>query len=446
MPVRGLLIAVVVLGILAGGIYWSEKKKAAEEAKEASGGASKLVTLKDEDVRKIEVRRRGATAPVVVERDKSNQWQMALPETWRVDQEAAGGVASTYSGLTYDRIIEEKAADLSAYGLQTPTVEVTVTGKDGKSRKLLIGDDTPTGGGTYAKFADDAKVFTLQSGTKASLDKTAKDLRDKRLLVFDADKLTQVEIAAKGQVFDFGRNANKEWQIIKPKPQRADNGQVEDLVRKLGDARMDTSTPDEEAAKAASAFALGTRLTTATITNSTGTQTLEVRKKGEAYYAKSSAVPGIYKIASDVAEGLNKGLDDFRNKKIFDFGFNEPALVNVKDGEKTYAFQKKDEKWLAGGKVVDATSVQSLIDKLRDLKATKILDAGFTIPVIEISVTSDNGKRVEKVAISKTGANYFAKREGEPAVYELDGKAVEELQRAAADVKEPPPPPQPAKK
>ena len=48
--------------------------------------------------------------------------------------------------------------------------------------------------------------------------------------------------------------------------------------------------------------------------------------------------------------------------------------------------------------------------------------------------------------MSKTGANYFAKREGEPAVYELDGKTVEELQRAAADVKEPPPPPQPAKK
>ena len=39
MPVRGLLVAVVVLGILAGGVYWSEKHKSAEEAKEASGGA-----------------------------------------------------------------------------------------------------------------------------------------------------------------------------------------------------------------------------------------------------------------------------------------------------------------------------------------------------------------------------------------------------------------------
>ena len=66
MPVRGLLVAIVVLGVLAGGVYWSEKHKAAEEAKEASGGAAKLVTVKDDDVQKIEIHRR-ESAPVIIE-------------------------------------------------------------------------------------------------------------------------------------------------------------------------------------------------------------------------------------------------------------------------------------------------------------------------------------------------------------------------------------------
>lgn len=39
--------------------------------------------------------------------------------------------------------------------------------------------------------------------------------------------------------------------------------------------------------------------------------------------------------------------------------------------------------------------------------------------------------------ISKTGDTYFAIRENEPAVYQLDSKAVTDLQKAAADVKEP---------
>ena len=40
MPVRGLLVAIVVL-VYSPEAYWSEKHKSAEEAKEASGGAAK---------------------------------------------------------------------------------------------------------------------------------------------------------------------------------------------------------------------------------------------------------------------------------------------------------------------------------------------------------------------------------------------------------------------
>ena len=39
-------------------------------------------------------------------------------------------------------------------------------------------------------------MFTVASCVKTSLDKTSKDLRDKRLLTFDSDKLTRVELAA----------------------------------------------------------------------------------------------------------------------------------------------------------------------------------------------------------------------------------------------------------
>jgi hypothetical protein len=51
-------------------------------------------------------------------------------------------------------------------------------------------------------------------------------------------------------------------------------------------------------------------------------------------------------------------------------------------------------------------------------------------------VTSNSGKRVEKVTITKLGNQYFAQRENEPSIYELDGKLVDELTKAAADVKE----------
>jgi hypothetical protein len=67
---------------------------------------------------------------------------------------------------------------------------------------------------------------------------------------------------------------------------------------------------------AAAEFARATPVARAKLTGESGTQTLEVRKSKDDYYAKSSAVQGTYKVDSTVGEALNKKVDDFRvNKK-----------------------------------------------------------------------------------------------------------------------------------
>ncbi|MGD0362177.1 MAG: hypothetical protein ABSC93_14985, partial [Bryobacteraceae bacterium] len=104
------------------------------------------------------------------------------------------------------------------------------------------------------------------------------------------------------------------------------------------------------------------------------------------------------------------------------------------------ALEKSGDKWMSGAKQMDASSVQNLVDKLRDLAATQFPEAGGGSPVLDITVSSNGGKRVEKVSITKQGDTYFAKRENEPSIYQLDGKAVEDLQKAANEVKESPPP------
>jgi hypothetical protein len=247
-------------------------------------------------------------------------------------------------------------------------------------------------------------------------------------------------LQAKGTPVEFGKNNQNEWQILKPRPLRADGSQVETLVTKLKDAKMDLSGAQLDIAKN---FAAAARVAVAVVTDAGGYQTLEVRRdKDKNCYARSSAVEGTYKVASDLADTLDKNLDDFRNKKLFDFGFSDPSKVELK----TVTYVKSGDKWLAGAKNMDNTSVQNLIDKLRDLSAAKFPEKGGGEQVFEAKVTSNDGKRVEKVSIAKQGTQYFAQRENEPSIYELDSKAVDDLQKAAADVKEPPPPAAPKKK
>jgi uncharacterized protein DUF4340 len=432
MKPRGLLAAVIVLAVLGGVLYWSNRKQKTDAAKPATDTTTKILSIPEDQIKEVTLKKTGAE-PTVLQMGADGKWQLTGPKPQRADQDTAKSLISSLATLNADKVVEDKAADLSPYGLTAPTLDVTVLKKDGKSQDFLVGDDTPTGGGAYAKLAGDPHVYTIASYVKTGIDKTPNDLRDKRLLTFDQDKLTRVDLQpAKGETIEFGKNNQNDWQILKPKPLRADGSQVEELIRKLKDAKMDATISDEDAKKAAAAYASGTKVAVASVTDASGAETLDVRKdKDKNYYAKSSAVDGIYKVTADLGDGLDKKVDDFRNKKLFDFGWTDPNKIEV--GKAT--FEKSGDKWMSGAKQMDAPSVQSVVDKLRDLASTKFPDSGGGMPVLDITVSSNSGKRVEKVSITKQGDTYFAKRENEPSIYQLDSKAVEDLQKAASEVK-----------
>ena len=439
MKNSGLMIAAVVLAALSGALYWSNRHPASENTAKASVDTPpKILALKQEDISKIEIKKKGGEA-LDLAKGNAGKWEITSPKPLGADQEAVSSLLSSVSTLNSERLVDDKPTDLSQYGLAQPALEIDLITRDAKPQKLLVGDDTPAGSAVFAKLDGDPRVFTVASYNKSSLDKTANDLRDKRLLTLDFDKLSQLDLITKKQDIQFGRN-KQEWQIVKPKPSRADNFQVEEIVRKLRDAKMDTSATDADAKKGAAAFASGTQVATAKVTDAASTQELQIRKSKDEYYAKSTAVPGIYKVPSDVGQGLDKNVDDFRNKKLFDFGFDEPNKVELHDGAKAYFFTKGGQDWWsADSKKLDSATVQPLIDNIRELSASKFVDSGFTTPAIELSIASNDRKRSEKVVIAKSGDNYIAKRDNEPALYQLDSSSATDLQKVAADVKPAPP-------
>jgi hypothetical protein len=437
MRIRGLLVAVVLLAALGVGLYFSNKDKAAEAAKPPADAPPKILALTEGDITKVTLKKKGADETVL---EKANgKWQITAPKPYPADQDTASQLVASTANVSGDRVVEDKASNLSAYGLNTPMLEVDITGKGGKVSKLKIGDDTPTNSGSYAIVDGDPRVFTVASYVKTGVDKSLNDLRDKRLLRFDQDKLSRVELIAKKQDIEFGRDKDQ-WQIVKPKPLRADGLQVDEMLRKLKDAKMDLALSDDDAKKAAAAFASGTPVATVKLTDPSGTQEIEIHKNKDDYYAKSSVAPGVFKTTPELGAGVDKALDDFRNKKLFDFGFNDPGKIQMHANGKSFDFQKGGDDWFSNGKKMDSTSIQSFVDKLRDLAATKFLDTpSLGASTADISVVSNNGKLTEKLLIAKQGSDYVAQRQNEPAIYGLDTKTVDDLVQAASDVKPAPP-------
>jgi Domain of unknown function (DUF4340) len=305
MNFRSLIVAVVVLATLGGVLYWSQHHKPAEENAVSTNTAPVILKVNPADVTELVVRQKEPVTLVKTD----GKWQIIKPKPYPADQVAVAGVLSTLSGLNADRIVEEKTSDRKQYGLEPAQVELDISGKNGATQRLLLGDDTVAGGDVFAALVTDPRVFTVASYSKSSLAKSLNDLRDKSLLTLSADKVSRVELIKKGEDLEFDRTKDG-WQILKPSSSPADSAAVNALVSTVTNARMDLSTTTD-----AAAFARATPVATAKLTGDSGVQTLEVRKNKDDYFAKSSAVDGTYKVDSTVGQALDKKVEDFREKK-----------------------------------------------------------------------------------------------------------------------------------
>lgn len=427
MGTRKLLIAVVILAALSGVLWWSNKHPDWGKEKKDDAETPVLLNASQTALDRIEIQKKDA-APVTLER-KAGKWSITAPEPFAADQDTVSGIANSLSPANADSVIEEKPANVAKYGLAAPALTVSIRENGGRADQLLFGGEVPGGSLVYARVSGNPKVFAVASSFKTAFDKTLNDLRDKRILNFDQNQLTRVDLMQGKSSIEFGKNAQGDWAIVQPQPYRADNFQVGELVRKLSESKMDLAAGSDD--KAQQGFAAGTPVATVRLTDSSATQTLEVRKSGDDYFGKSSVVAGAHKLTADAGKEVEKSLDDFRNKKLFDFGFSDPTHLEIQGKN----FVKSGSDWKLDGKVMDSAAVQALIDQLRELAANTFATEGFTTASAAISVVSNDGKRTEKVEFSKSGDGYVARRSGEPALYRLDAKALNDILEASNKLK-----------
>jgi len=222
MKIRGLLIATLVFAALAGVLYWSDhRKSSAQAAKPSTDTATAILKLDQNSVNKLELRKKDQ--PTIQLDKPGSDWKITEPKPFAADQSTISTMLSSLSSLNSERLVDDKSTDLQRYGLDHPSFELDISEKDNRGQRILFGDDTPTGNAVYLALAGDPRIFTVAGYTKDSLDKNLNDLRDKRFLTVNADKISRVELAGKQGDIEFGRNQD-EWQILKPKPMRQCRG------------------------------------------------------------------------------------------------------------------------------------------------------------------------------------------------------------------------------
>ena len=432
MKFRGLIAAVVILAGLGGVLYWSQHHKPSTAP--AGPVVPAIVKFDSSAVTSLTLRPKGAQA-ITLTPSGASLWTITAPINFRADSDSVNQMVATLADLIPQRTVEDKASDLAKYGLSDPSLAVDVAEKNNQSAHLIIGDRTPTGDAVYAMVPGDPHVYTVSATVDNTLSKSLNDLRNRHLVPVQSLDVQNVELLRNGQDISIARVPSG-WQIQKPQPYRTDNYEVDGLVQQIVSATWDESTNTPQSA---AAFAHGTPVATVKVSTGSGasapTDTLEVRKSKDDYFAKSSAVEGTWKIDSSLATALDRSVDDFRNKQLLNFGYADPLNIEYQSGATSLNLVRSNKDWYSNGKKMDADSVDSLISAIRGLAASKFVDSGFTKPDITLTVVSVEGRAIEKISFQKTPDGAIAKRSDGPGLYVLDSVTMNNLYTAAAGIK-----------
>ena len=435
MKANPLVIAAVGLALLGGAVWYTRENPPPDE-----DAAPKLIDLEEDSIRSVTLRQKGED-PITVERGEDDEWQFGGELEVAADDTSIGLMVSSLASLNADRVVSEKVVDWAPYELDDPALAVSYELDEGGG-EVRFGRDTPTGSGVFARLEGDQRLFTVYSYNKTSFEKSVFDLRDKRLIQLDEDSISEVTVEAGGRTIGF-REEDDDWRIVSPMELRADDFTVGDLVRSVRTAEM---TEVLEEGEPSGQYSFDNPTAKVTVTDTNGSHELEVAQDGETYYARSSSQEGVFEVSSTFGGSFDKPVADFRNKKLFDFGFADPERVEVRAGEMAATVVHSEDKWLLeseDGREVEGVKVQTLLDRLRNLTATEfpsdsLADQarfGLNEAAIEATVTPADEETPETVRVTSADqAAVYAARVGEPSTYQVEQSAAQDIQRAVEDV------------
>jgi hypothetical protein len=458
MQLRKTMFALVVLAIIGGFAVYVSRHPQAEKF-------YKLFVLAPADIAKIELH--GPARDLVIERGAPGLWRIVKPVATAADPAAVDALADAIANLQVVDTVEQNAGNhLANFGLENPSVTVTVTTKDKRVLPgIMVGSDSPLGGGTYIKTTDKPAVLLIGSGFTAESSKTLNDLRSRVLVNLTADQITRVGVThADGGAIEIMRHGD-DWKIIKPRAYATDKAAVRQLLDTIASAQVADFIEDNPVdlekfglAKPALEIEVNDGKDNAKHSISIGFKQPEASKN--AVYARAGAGnQPVVTIAGYVVNGVDKSFDDLRDKTVLFFDEAKVARITLIGGPISIMVERAPgDHWsvIARGRTAPAQQevAASLLDQLHRLKGSKIVEDpmtnpqrfGMVRPNLSAVLYDRSGMEIGGINVAELEATLppgaaikapprtfgYATSSADQAVYEILGDQVVDLENTAS--------------
>jgi len=274
----------------------------------------RLVELADEkSVQKIVIQR--AAGPVEVQRRAEDKWELVQPFAAPADKMDVETLVSQLKTTEADAFAEDAAPDLAKYGLDQPRVTLQVTDKTGQ-HTVLFGKEAKDGK-VYAARQGESEVTLVSKTAFESLDKKPADLRDRRLISLETDKITFVQLTNSHGTVKLQKAAGvtgEQWEIVDGPDPKQKKAKADIVQQVLNTITAPAFKHVEEGAKDLAKYGLDKPAVAVQVNAGAGkSQVFLLGKKSPEgnYYAKGSP-DAVFMVMDYVFGDLNLKTDAFK--------------------------------------------------------------------------------------------------------------------------------------
>lgn len=192
---RSLIALFVVLALIAG-VYAYIEIQGVGEPEPMVDDRIRILEFDVEEISKMTLKSQDKTLTLLRE---GESWIADYPYPIVLNIRNVEDIAYSFTGLSAEEVVHESPEDLSAFGLDKPSVEASVTLLDGREYTVYLGNRTPVGTMFYLMKEGDPRVFTVWGSHGNHFSYTLDDLRDTQLTEINIQEITYFKLVREGE-------------------------------------------------------------------------------------------------------------------------------------------------------------------------------------------------------------------------------------------------------